>query len=70
MQNNDKNALLDQPELAAYLRRSEVWTERARWEGNGARFIKIGRKPFYRWSDVGAWLEARTRTSTSDRGAA
>jgi hypothetical protein len=71
MQNiNDKSALLNQSELAHYLRRSEAWCERARWQGNGPRFIKVGRKPFYRLSDVESWLEAQTRVSTSDRGAA
>lgn len=67
---NEKNALLDQSELATFLRRSEAWCERARWQGNGPRFIKVGRKPFYRLSDVENWLEAQTRTSTSDQGTA
>ncbi len=66
----EKNTLLDQAELACYLRRSEAWCERMRWTGAGPKFVKVGRKPFYRLSDVEAWLDAQTRASTSDPGAA
>lgn len=38
-----------------------------RYLGTGPRFIKIdGHKVRYRWSDVEAWLEARTHTRTDD----
>ncbi len=37
-----------------------------RYAGTGPKFIKItGRAVRYRWSDIEAWLEERTRTSTS-----
>lgn len=65
---NNQDTFMDQAELADFLRRSEAWCERARWAGTGPRFVKIGRKPFYRLKDVEVWIESRTRTSTSDRG--
>ncbi len=36
-----------------------------RYSGSGPRFIKItGRAVRYRWADVEAWLEERSRTQT------
>ena len=39
-----------------------------RWRGEGPPFLKLGRAVRYRLSDLSAWLDARTRTSTSDDG--
>ena len=39
----------------------EIW----RVQGVGPRYIKVGRFVRYRQSDLDAWLESRTRTSTS-----
>jgi predicted DNA-binding transcriptional regulator AlpA len=49
--------LMDQKELAAYLGKSTAWCERARWAGEGPKFIKLGRHVRYRVSDVLAWLD-------------
>ncbi len=62
--------LYSQADLAPILRKSIAWFERARWSGTGPAFVKVGRQPLYRGADVLAWLDANTRTSTSDRGAA
>ena len=64
------DALYTQTELAPLLRKSLAWFERARWDGKGPAYVKVGRQPLYRGSDVLNWLDARTRTSTSDKGAA
>ncbi len=39
----------------------------ARWrsQGVGPKFIKIGRRVCYRDSDLEAWLDRQTRTSTA-----
>ena len=38
-----------------------------RWAGSGPKFVKIGRKVYYRVSDIEAWIEAQTRSSTSEK---
>ncbi|MBF58277.1 helix-turn-helix domain-containing protein [Halomonas sp. FeN2] len=58
--------LLDQKQVATYLGKSVAWCERSRWDGTGPRFIKVGRAVRYRADDVLAWLEANTRTNTSE----
>lgn len=57
--------LMDQRELAAYLGKSTAWCERARWAGEGPRFIKLGRHCRYRAEDVAAWIEENAKDSTS-----
>jgi len=61
--------LMNQRDLAAYLGKSTAWCERARWAGEGPRFVKLGRHVRYRADDVLAWIEANARTSTSGEGA-
>ena len=39
-----------------------------RWSGRGPRFIKVGSRVRYRLADIAQYLDAQTRTSTSDRG--
>ena len=39
----------------------EIW----RVQGRGPKYIKVGRFVRYRESDLDAWLDSRTRTSTS-----
>jgi predicted DNA-binding transcriptional regulator AlpA len=64
LQNNSNNnrtfalpILLDQKQLAEYLGKSQAWCERARWAGEGPKFIKLGRHVRYRVEDVAAWIE-------------
>ena len=66
----EPDALYSQTDLAPVLRKSLAWFERARWAGTGPAYVKVGRQPLYRGRDVLEWLDANTRTSTSDRGAA
>lgn len=58
--------LMTQRDLAAYLGKSTAWTERARWTGDGPRFVKLGRHVRYRADDVLAWIDANSRTSTTE----
>ncbi|AZR42996.1 hypothetical protein MTMN5_03563 [Marinobacter salarius] len=60
--------LWNQKTLAAYLGKSTAWCERARWAGEGPRFIKLGRHVRYRADDVLGWIEDNVRTSSNSRG--
>ncbi|WP_217987669.1 helix-turn-helix transcriptional regulator [Halomonas salipaludis] len=57
--------LMNQRDLADYLGKSTAWCERARWAGEGPRYIKLGRHVRYRADDVLAWIEECARTSTT-----
>ena len=65
----EDDRLYDQIELIEPLKKSKQWFERSRWNGTGPKYIKIGRKPLYRGSDLNAWLDEQVRKSTSDKGA-
>jgi predicted DNA-binding transcriptional regulator AlpA len=54
--------LWDQKILATYLGKSTAWCERARWAGDGPRFVKLGRHVRYRADDVLEWVESNART--------
>ena len=58
--------LWDQKQLAAYLGKKEGWAERARWEGKGPVFIKLGRHVRYKAEDVLDWIEENARTCTRE----
>lgn len=58
--------LWNQKILAAYLGKSTAWCERARWAGDGPRFIKLGRHVRYRADDVLAWIEENGRTCSGE----
>lgn len=61
---------LREVEAAEMIGLSRAWLQRARWAGQGPPYIKVGDGKsgavLYRRSALCAWLEARTRTSTSD----
>ena len=60
--------LLTTEEAAEYLRLSPRTLERYRVTGEGPRFLKVGRRVFYRQSAFDHWLKNKTRKSTSDPG--
>lgn len=41
-----------------------------RYRGTGPKFVKVGRKIFYRSEDVDAWLDSQSRSRTDDRSGA
>ncbi|MCK8671022.1 helix-turn-helix domain-containing protein [Rhodococcus sp. HM1] len=53
-------------EVAEYLRTSRQQMATWRYRGTGPKYVKVGRRPLYRWSDVEAWLDANTKTRTDD----
>ena len=63
-----RNELLSTKEAARYLRLSHRTLERYRVTGEGPRYLKVGRRVFYRRTDLDAWLDGRVRRSTSDPG--
>jgi hypothetical protein len=58
-------ALAIQAQVAAFLNCSEAKLERDRWAGGGIPYLKTGRAVRYRKSEVLAFLEGKTRTSTT-----
>ncbi|WP_018119392.1 helix-turn-helix transcriptional regulator [Corynebacterium mastitidis] len=43
----------------------QSWAQH-RYRGTGPRFIKVGRRVYYRLEDVEAWEETQTRTATKE----
>ena len=62
------NALLTTADAAAYLRLSPRTLEAWRLSGGGPRYRKLGHRVVYTQGDIDTWVEAQTRTSTSDPG--
>ena len=54
--------LLTQQQLADELEVSLRTLERWRQQGTGPAFIRVGRSPRYRRSDIDAWLERQRRS--------
>jgi predicted DNA-binding transcriptional regulator AlpA len=66
--------LLKEQEAAKLIGLSVHWMRRKRWAGGGIPFIKIADGPGgavrYRREEVEAFINSRTRKSTSDTGKA
>jgi excisionase family DNA binding protein len=56
--------LLTQQQLADELQVSLRTLERWRQDGTGPAYIRVGRSPRYRRSDIDAWLEQQRRTKS------
>lgn len=56
--------LLSQAELCQYLGKSVAWADRARLEGTGPPYFKIGRTIRYSKQAALDWLKSNERTST------
>ena len=63
-------SFLTQEEAAKVLRLSERTLERHRWSGTGPRFVKMGRRIFYRPADIEDYTAERTFSSTAEADAA
>ena len=59
------NIKLNVDSAASMLNVSKSWLNKARLEGNGPPFLKIGRRVLYDPQDVIIWLETRKFNSTS-----
>ena len=63
----DLDQLLTPAEAAQFLRVSVSFLAKARMIGSGPRYVKIGRRVFYRRSDLLDYLNRCSRRSTSAR---
>jgi excisionase family DNA binding protein len=62
-------ALLTTGEAARYLGVSKAFLERDRWAGARILFVRVGARAVrYRLADLGRYIDARLRRSTSDPG--
>ena len=59
--NHQPPAMATSGEVAAVFHTTEQALAQRRFRGQGPPFIKAGRRVFYRWSDVNAWLDANLR---------
>lgn len=58
-------------QVAQVLGTTEPGLAQHRYRGTGPRFVKVGKKVLYRWSDVRNYLDANTVQRTDDpRGVA
>ncbi len=57
--------LIDEKEVAEFLGVSRYSLQAWRVRGFGPTFVSVGRLVRYRRADVVAWLDSRTRASTS-----
>lgn len=51
-------------QVAEALDTTERGLAQMRFRGTGPRFVKVGSRVLYRWSDVQAYLERNTHTRT------
>jgi predicted DNA-binding transcriptional regulator AlpA len=65
-----ESELADTIETAKRLGLSTSCLNKWRVYGKGPRFVKLGKAVKYRLTDVEAWLEERSRRSTSEEEAA
>lgn len=54
-------------EVAELLHTSVESLAQMRYKGNGPRFVKLGHRVYYRWSDVNEWINSNVMTRTDDR---
>ncbi|MCW0001345.1 helix-turn-helix domain-containing protein [Pararhizobium sp. YC-54] len=60
--------LLETSEAADHCHLSRPYLEKLRVKGGGPLFLKLGRRVFYRPSDLEAWIDKHVRASTSRDG--
>jgi hypothetical protein len=58
--------LLNEDEFCKYVGKSKAWAQRARLEGDGPPYVKVGRTPLYPADKVEAWLMGTERRSTCE----
>jgi predicted DNA-binding transcriptional regulator AlpA len=63
----ENERLLTSREAATFLRVSESWLAKARMNGGGPPFVRVGRTIRYAESALLQWTKANTHLSTSER---
>ncbi|MCK4577392.1 MAG: helix-turn-helix domain-containing protein [Candidatus Marinimicrobia bacterium] len=62
---NEAEVLLTQTEAAAILKKSISWMERARWNGSGPPYRKLGRAVRYPLSTLHKWIVSHPLQSST-----
>lgn len=62
---HDDSPLCTPQESAKYLKSNARTLERWRTEGNGPRYVKVGRRVHYRRAALDAWIEQQERSHTA-----
>ena len=62
--------LFDRPQAATFCRLAVGTMNKKRLNGDGPRFIKLGRRVLYSRQDLLAYIHGNRRNSTSDPGVA
>lgn len=55
-------------EIAKALHTTVGQLSQMRSKGTGPKFVKVGQRVLYRWSDVSEYLDANTRYTTREEG--
>ena len=53
-------------EVATALHTTEAALAQMRYKGSGPKFVKVGRRVLYRWSDVTQWIASSVRVRTDE----
>ena len=62
----DDRVLYTPDEAAKFLNSNPRTLERWRTEGNGPRFVKVGRRVHYRRESLDAWIAKQERSNTAE----
>jgi excisionase family DNA binding protein len=54
------------PQAAEYLNCTISWLAKTRIRGGGPKYVKLGRKVLYPYSELDAWIQQRLTSSTSE----
>lgn len=65
--NSQPAARLDSTQAAQWLGLSKSTLEKMRCDGRGPRYLKVGKRCFYRPADLAAYLEAAVVETTDSR---
>jgi excisionase family DNA binding protein len=69
MHSNEIRKMLATPQAANYVGLGKSTLDKARLNGNGPRYVKLGRRVLYDSTDLDTWLNQHRRSSTSDQAA-
>jgi predicted DNA-binding transcriptional regulator AlpA len=66
MHSTEHHRKLNSPEAAEYLGISVSTLSKRRVDGDGPKYLKLGRRVVYDTRDLDGWLDTRRRASTAD----
>jgi hypothetical protein len=61
-----RSELATPQEVAEFRRTTVACLAQERYKGTGPRFLKLGKRVFYDWAEVYAWIDANAMTRTDD----